>query len=279
MNILQAIILGLIQGLTEFIPVSSTAHLTICGHIFGIINDNQRWTSFLAIIQLGTLVAIIIYFYKDILKITSAFFIENFSKNRKKFKQQTIDARLGTFIIIGSVPIVLIALIFEDLIEGEGTKNLLVISLSLITIAIALFIAEKFKKMTKGIHDVGLKEALIIGFAQCLALIPGASRSGSTIMASMLLGMKREASARFSFLLSIPAIFGSGIYSLFKSLKFLSTDDILILILGVVISGIVGYLSIAFLLNYLKTKTTMLFIIYRIILGLIIFTFYLFNIL
>lgn len=279
MNILHTIVLGILQGLTEFIPVSSTAHLTICGHIFGIISDNQRWTSFLAVIQLGTLIAILIFFHKDIIKITSAFFLENFSKNRKKFKEQTIDARLGTYIIIASLPIVVVALLFEDLIEGEGTKNLLVISLSLITIAIALFIAERFKKLTREIQDVGLKEALIIGFAQCLALIPGASRSGSTIMASMFLGMKREPSARFSFLLSIPAIFGSGIYSLIKSLKYLSTDDIVILLLGVVISGIVGYLSIAFLLNYLKTKTTMLFIIYRIILCLVIIAIYLFNIL
>jgi len=278
MNIFEAIILGFLQGLTEFVPVSSTAHVTISGHLLGLINNNQQWTSFLAVIQLGTLIAIIIYFFKDILNISKSFFVENFTKNKKKLKEQSFEAKLGAYVIIASIPIVIVALLFEKVIEGEGTKNLWVISISLIIIAIALYIAERKAKLIKDLQNVGIKEAIIIGFAQCLALIPGASRSGSTIMASMFLGMKREAAARFSFLLSIPAIFGSGIYSFIKSLKYLNIHDFMILGIAVIISGIVGYLSISFLLNYLKSKTTMLFIIYRIIIGFTIIFLLIFNV-
>lgn len=271
MSILEAIILGIVQGITEFLPISSTAHLTITGKMLGLINNNkpEEWTAIIAIIQLGTLASILIYFAKDIYNIVIEFFRDNLVQ-RKSFKKQSLNSRLGWLVIIGTIPVVIIGLGFKDIIEGALTKNLYVIATSLIVLAIVLFIAEKTAKFKKGIEDVGIKEAIVVGIAQALALIPGSSRSGTTITAGLFMGMNREAAARFSFLLSIPAILASGLLQLKEGLKFLNNDYLFAIGVATVVSGISGYLAIDFLLKFLKKNSTNLFIVYRIVAGLII---------
>lgn len=271
MSIIEAVILGLVQGITEFLPISSTAHLTIAGKMMGLINADrpEEWTAIIAIIQLGTLVSILVYFAKDIYNILTEFFRDNLSQ-RKSFKQQSLNSRLGWLIIIGTIPVVIIGLGFKDLIEGALTKNLFVIATSLIVLAIILFIAEKTAKFNKKIEDVGVKEAIVVGIAQAFALIPGASRSGTTITGGLFMGLNREAAARFSFLLSIPAIFASGILQLKEGLEFLSSEHLIAVLVATVVSGISGYLAIDFLLKFLRKNSTTLFIVYRIAAGIII---------
>lgn len=271
MSIIEAIILGLVQGITEFLPISSTAHLTIAGKMMGLINADrpEEWTAIIAIIQLGTLASILIYFAKDIYNIVLEFFRDNLTQ-RKSFKQQSLNSRLGWLIIIGTIPVVIIGLGFKDLIEGALTKNLFVIATSLIVLAIILFIAEKTAKFNKKIEDVGIKEAIVVGIAQAFALIPGSSRSGTTITGGLFMGLNREAAARFSFLLSIPAIFASGILQLKEGLEFLSNEHLVAILVATIVSGISGYLAIDFLLKFLRKNSTTLFIVYRIAAGIII---------
>ena len=161
-------------------------------------------------------------------------------------------------------------LALKKIIEGNLTKEISVIAGSLIILAIILFFAEKYSKFRKEMPKLTIIDSLIIGFAQCLALIPGSSRSGTTITAGLFLGLTRETAARFSFLLSIPAILASGLYELYKSLSYINGNDVFILIISCIFAGVSGYLSIAFLINFLKTRTTMVFIVYRIILGVIL---------
>lgn len=277
MNIIEAIILGIIQGLTEFLPISSTGHLTLAGKLMGLISEEhpEQWTSFIAVIQLGTLVAILIYFWNDLWKITIEFLNENLLK-RKSFINQSENSKMGWYIILGSIPVVLIGMGFKDIIEGAFTKNLYVISISLIVLGIILSIAEKFGKFKKELKDIKWYDALIVGFAQSLALIPGSSRSGTTLTAGIFLGFKRETAARFSFLLSVPAILGSGLLQLFEALEYIDGSGIVTLVIATIASAISGYLTIEFLLKFLKKNSTMVFVIYRIVIGTIII-FMIFN--
>lgn len=271
MTIIEAIILGIIQGFTEFLPISSTGHLTVAGKLLGLISEDhpEQWTSFIAVIQLGTLVSILIYFWKDLWNILVDFLKENF-KERKSFSNQGFNSRTGWLIIIGSIPVVIIGILFKDLIEGSLTKNLYVISCSLIGLAILLAIAEKTAKFRKEIKDISIVNALFIGLAQAFALIPGSSRSGTTITGGLFVGLNRESAARFSFLLSVPAILGSGLLQLYEALEFVDSSMAINLIISTLFSGISGYIAIDFLLKYLRKNTTFLFIYYRIALGLII---------
>lgn len=270
MSIFEAIILGIIQGLTEFIPISSTAHLTLAGHLMGLIGaDNpERWTAFIAVIQLGTLAAVLVYFSKEIRTVPAVFLKENLGRGRLAFKNQSSESKLGWQIILGSIPIVAVGLVLKKIIESDITKDPTVIAISLITLAVVLAIAERTAKFRKELPDTSIKDAIIVGFAQCLALIPGASRSGTTLTAGLYLGIKREAAARFSFLLSIPAVFGSGLLEFYQSLSYITQDDAVAIIAAAIAAGISGYASIAFLLKFLRTRSTMLFIVYRILLGL-----------
>jgi undecaprenyl-diphosphatase len=272
MSLIQAIILGLIQGLTEFIPISSTAHLTIAGKLMGLITPEsyEHWTAFMAVIQLGTLVAVFVYFHQDIRTIPIVFLKENFTRNRKKIIEQSHESRLGFLILLGSIPIAVLGLALKKIIEGEFTKSLTVIAVSLILLGIILFIAEKTASFKREIKDLTWKDAILTGMAQSIALIPGSSRSGTTITAGLFLGMTRETAARFSFLLSIPAITASGLLELFKSMEFLTGADATNLIVSTIVSGISGYYAIAFLMKFLKTRTTITFIIYRVALGALI---------
>ncbi|PKL85164.1 MAG: undecaprenyl-diphosphatase UppP [Ignavibacteriae bacterium HGW-Ignavibacteriae-1] len=272
MSIIEAIILGIIQGLTEFIPISSTAHLTIAGHLMGLIDPDspEKWTAFIAIIQLGTLVAVLFYFRTDIYQIPKAFLSENLSK-RKPYKEQSYESRMGWLIIIGTIPIVIVGLLLKDFIEGSFTKELNVIAGSLIGLALILALAEKLSTRTKDMKAITMKDSIIIGIAQCIALIPGSSRSGTTITAGLFMGLNRETAARFSFLLSIPAILASGLLSVYQAMEYIDGSEAINLIVATIFSGISGYYAIDFLINFLKKHSTYIFIYYRIALGITIF--------
>jgi undecaprenyl-diphosphatase len=273
MNIFEAIFLGILQGLTEFLPISSTGHLTLAGKFFDLISTEEpyKWTSFIAVIQLGTMLAVILYFWKDIINIVKAFLNENVT-NKKKFNAQSLNSRLGWYVIIGTIPVVVIGLGFKHFIEGTFTKNLYVISFSLIILGVLLGIADKNGSYKKDITKIKWLDALIVGIAQACALIPGASRSGTTLTAGIFLGMDRETAARFSFLLSIPAVMASGLLELKQSLDYINFADSINLFTATLTSAVVGYLSIEFLLRYLRKKTTFIFVYYRIILGAVILT-------
>ena len=281
MSFLHAIILGLIQGLTEFIPVSSTAHLTIAGKMMGEVNNDQQWTAFIAVIQLGTLLAVIVYFWSEIINIIRGFLIANLAliKKRPITASERDHAWLGWLIIIGSLPIAVFGLLLKRIIEGPLTKDLRVIAASLIGLAILLTIAELVGKQRRDMNNIRLSDALAVGFAQVLALIPGSSRSGTTITAGLFSGLKREAAARFSFLLSIPAVAASGLLELPKALRpataaqalQAASPDWTAIIVATIVAAISGYLSIAFLLRYLQRHTTFVFVGYRIALGLFLF--------
>lgn len=269
MNFLDAILLGIIQGITEFLPISSTGHLTLAGKLLNLISREhpEQWTAFIAVIQLGTMLAVLIYFYKDLYGIVKDFINENLF-SRRSFSNQNLNSKLGWLIIVGTIPIVVMGLLFKQQIEGAFTKNLYVIALSLIVLGIILFVAEKISKFKKEIDQISIFDSIMIGIAQAISLIPGSSRSGTTITAGLFLGLKRDVAARFSFLLSIPAILASGMLQLYEALSFINSDMIINLIISTLVSAISGYLAIDFLIKYLKKKSTIIFVVYRIILGL-----------
>ena len=280
MNLIQAIILGIVQGLTEFIPISSTAHLVFASRWTDLYGGNaEQITATMAVIQLGTLAAVFVYFAADIWGISTAFVRDHFAlltgKRGMRFSGThgvrpmwlSDESWLGWLVIIGSIPIGTIGLLFKDFIEGPGTKNLWVISIMLIAVALLLALAELVGKQRKDIKHLGVTDAIVVGMCQVLALMPGASRSGSTIMGGLLAGERRETAARFSFLLSIPAITASGLLELRKALHILPAESFTPLIVGTIVSGIVGYLTIWFLIAFLRKNSTAVFIVYRLILG------------
>jgi undecaprenyl-diphosphatase len=290
MSLLQAIIIGIVQGLTEFIPVSSTAHLIFASKALNLFGgagaelQAQQTTATIAVVQLGTLLAVLIYFAPDILTIMVAFIRDHLAilsgggtrprESRAasgavvgRRSRLSDDARLGWLVIIGSIPVGVIGLLFKHQIEGTFTKNLWVIATMMIAIALLLAIAEKVGSQKRDMAELGLRDALAVGCAQVLALIPGASRSGSTIMGGLFAGEKRETAARFSFLLSIPAVAASGLLELKEAIHKLPPGSALPLIVATVTAGLVGYASIWFLLRYLRTHSTFVFIAYRLVLG------------
>lgn len=275
MNILQAIIIGLVQGLTEFIPVSSTAHLIFASRAIDLYAGAEQTlraeqtTATIAVVQLGTLIAVIIYFARDIIGITTAFISDHVRLLTSKGERTGLseNARLGWLVIIGSLPVGVIGLLFKKQIEGTFTKNLWVIATMMIVVALLLAVAEAVGRRVRTMQQLGVGDALAVGFAQVLALIPGASRSGSTIMGGLFAGETRETAARFSFLLSMPAIAASGLLELKEAVKKLPPHSALPLIVATVVAGLVGYASIWFLLRYLRTHSTGIFIGYRLIVG------------
>jgi undecaprenyl-diphosphatase len=280
MNLLQAIILGIVQGLTEFIPVSSTAHLVFASRWTGIYEGNpQQVTATIAVIQLGTLAAVFVYFAGDIFAISRNFIRDHWHfltrKRRMRFSGTggirplwlSEESWLGWLVIIGSVPIGTVGILAKDFIEGAGTKNLWIISIMLVAVALFLALAEAVGEKRKDIRHLGVVDAVTVGLSQVMALIPGASRSGSTIMGGLFAGEKRETAARFSFLLSIPAVTASGLLELREALRILPKDSFTPLVVGTIVAGVIGYLSIWFLLAFLRRNSTAVFIIYRIVLG------------
>ncbi len=269
MNILDAVILGVIQGFTEFLPISSTAHLTLAGRVLGLVTPatSTQWTAMLAVIQLGTAASVLLFFRAELLSIVSALGADLSDFRRARREGFRPDSRLAFLIAAGTVPIVVLGLLLQDLVESGITKNTTVIAWSLIALAVVLFLAERTGKRVRLLEDKKLPDAIVVGLAQAAALVPGASRSGTTITAGLFLGFTREAAARFSFLLSIPAVVASGLYELRLVREYLDPAQFLPLAVSVVVSGITGYLAIAFLLRYLQRHSTGVFIAYRILLG------------
>ncbi|MFN2532538.1 MAG: undecaprenyl-diphosphatase UppP [Pyrinomonadaceae bacterium] len=276
MTILQAIILGIVQGLTEFIPVSSTAHLVFAARAVGLYNglnktlQAEQTTATIAVIQLGTLLAVIIYFLRDIISILRAFIrdhIKLLTTKKSASARLSGDAWMGWLVIIGSIPVGVVGLLFKKQIEGTFTKNLWVIATMMIVVAVLLAASEIVGKRRRDMNQLGIKDALAVGFAQVLALIPGSSRSGSTIMAGLFAGETRETAARFSFLLSMPAIAASGLLELKEAITKLPPGSYRSLVVATVVSGFVGYLSIWFLLRFLRSHSTGVFIAYRMFIG------------
>lgn len=283
MNLLQAIILGIVQGLTEFIPISSTAHLVFASRWTNIYNGNpEQITATMAVIQLGTLAAVFVYFASDIWGISAAFVRDHWLLlTRKRMSRYSgtrgvrpiwlsQEAWIGWLVIVGSIPIGVAGLLFKETIEGPNTKNLWFISVMLIGVALLLLLSEYVGKQRKQMRDLGMTDAIVVGLAQVISLMPGSSRSGSTIMGGLFAGQTRETAARFSFLLSIPAITASGLLQLREAWNILPADSFTPLLVATIVSGIVGYISIWFLLAFLRKNSTAIFVIYRIVLGIVI---------
>ena len=268
MTLLEAAFLGIVQGLTEFLPVSSSAHLRIIPALAGWADPGAAFT---AIVQIGTLVAVLLYFGKDIFSIVRAV-VEGIVKRNPL---GSTEARMGWMIVAGTLPIVFFGLLFKSEIE-TSLRSLYWVSGALIGLALILSLAERHIKRRlekdlplKSMKEIGWKEALLIGLAQSVALIPGSSRSGVTITGGLFLNLSRETAARFSFLLSLPSVFAAAMLELYKTWGGItsSPDGITNIMIATLTAGIVGYASIAFLLNYLKKHTTTLFITYRLVAG------------
>ena len=273
MNTYIAVLLGVVQGLTEFLPISSTAHLTLIGKLLGLIDSNKspEWTAFLAIIQLGTLIAVLTYFARDVVNMALSLYRDVSTRGGGEgFRGYSFESRLALCVVAGTLPVAIIGFLAKRIIEGAFTKSTVVIICSLIVLALLLLIAERTARHTRSIEHITFKDAFVVGFAQVLALIPGSSRSGTTITASLFLGLTRPAAARFSFMLSIPAVLASGLYELLKIDKSVFTYGIENLVIATLVSAISGYLAISWLLRYLMGHTTLVFVWYRIGLGVVL---------
>lgn len=258
----QAGVLGVVQGLTEFLPISSTAHLRIVPALLGW---GDPGTAFSAVIQLGTLAAVLVYFAADIRRLAGAALRSLWRAEARR----SAEARLAWAIAAGNLPIVVLGLSFRGWIETEA-RSLFVIGTMLIVVAVALAVAERMASRTRDMAELGFWRVNLIGLFQALALLPGASRSGSTILGGLLLGLRRDEAARFSFLLGIPAILGSGLLQippLLEELQRGGQGGLAALAVGLVASALSGYAAIGLLLAYLRRRSTMLFVVYRLLLG------------
>lgn len=260
-NLLQAIVYGIVQGLTEFVPVSSTAHLRIVPALFGWPDPGAPFT---AVIQLGTTLAVVLYFWRELLHVVMAWIRGIFDSSVR----QSLEYRMGWYLILATIPVGVIGFLLRDQIE-TGARNLWLISVAMITLALVLLAAERVSTRTREEEDINGRDAAAIGVAQALALIPGASRSGTTITAGLFRGLTREAAARFSFLLSIPAVVASG---LFEARKIGDKGNAGAGITGValVFAFIVGLASIAWLIRWISRHSTYVFVWYRVALGLLV---------
>ena len=259
---LNAIILGIVQGLTEFLPISSNAHLRLVGLLLGTGRDPGA--AFTAIIQLGTELAVVVYFGADLWRIISRWFLALFGR----IPRNDPDAKMGWFIILGSVPIVVLGVIFQKTIETT-LRSLWVIAVTLIVFGILLGIADYVGAKKRRLRDLTAPHAAIYGGAQALALLPGVSRSGGTITAGLFLGYERAAAARYSFLLAIPAVFGSGLFELYKTIKSPGSEVFTAgeTAVATVVSFMVGLVVIVFFMNYISKRSFLPFVIYRLALG------------
>ena len=260
---LSVIILGIIQGIAEFLPISSSAHLIIFRDLFGIGSNigEDIALSFDIALHLGTLIAIIIYFFRDFWSM----FIKGITKGPKDK-----EGKLLWYIIIATIPAAIAGLLFEDIIENAIRTNFILIAIALIAMGNIIFIVDKKFKAKKTIKSMSIKDAIIIGCSQAFALIPGFSRSGTTITASRALGLNRTDSAKFSFFLSVPVVLGAVVIHLLKNGFSLIYANLSIFLVGVLVSFIAGLLCIEFLLKYLKKHDFKIFMIYRIILGVVV---------
>ncbi|BCJ77390.1 undecaprenyl-diphosphatase 1 [Catellatospora sp. IY07-71] len=260
-EIWQAIVLGIVEGITEFLPISSTGHLTITEKLMGLPIDDPAVTAFTAVIQIGAIAAVLVYFAKDIGRLASAWFKGLLSAPAR----QEFDYKFAWYVIAGSIPIGIVGFLGRDLITGP-LRSMWFVAGSLIVWSAVMAFAEYAATQTRGEKQLRLSDTLVIGFAQCLALIPGVSRSGATITTGLLRDIDRVTATRLSFFLGVPALTAAGIYELPEALGSPTVSG-LVLIIGTVVSFIVAYASIAWLLKFVAHHTLMTFVWYRVILG------------
>ncbi|TPW70927.1 undecaprenyl-diphosphate phosphatase [Schumannella sp. 10F1B-5-1] len=273
-DLLTAIILGIVQGLTEFLPISSSAHLRIVGEF--LLDGRDPGAAFTAITQLGTETAVLIYFWRDIVRI-----VGTWAKSLVgRAPRSDPDARMGWFIILGTIPIVVLGLLFQDDIETTF-RSLWFVAISLIVFGILLGVADRFAARTRTLDKLTFPHAVIYGLAQAAALIPGVSRSGGTITAGRLMGYDRPSAARYSFLLALPAVFGSGLYQVYKSVRGCDPSATagacapevfgpVETLVATVIAGVIGFAVIHFFLRYVSKGSFLPFVIYRVLLGVVL---------
>lgn len=257
----EAVVLGIVQGLTEFLPVSSSAHILIVSQFFGWQDPGAAFT---AVTQIGTEMAVIIYFRKDIWRIITTWVQSLYTPALRG----NIDARMGWYVIIGTLPIAILGFVFQDQIETVA-RNLWLVAGTLIVFGIILGAADRFGRKTKETDDLTVRDGILFGFGQALALIPGVSRSGATISAGLALGYSREAATRYAFLLAIPAVMASGLYEATK-IGDGPAPEWGPTIVATVIAFVIGYLVISWLIKYISTNSYMPFVIYRIALGVLV---------
>ncbi|NQX29979.1 undecaprenyl-diphosphate phosphatase [Microbacteriaceae bacterium VKM Ac-2854] len=266
MNILQAIILGIVEGLTEFLPVSSTGHLTIVEKLLGLQVDDLGVTAFTAIIQVGAIAAVLLYFRRDIIELVAAWF----TGLRHPSQRRRTNYRMAWFVILGSIPIGIIGFLGKDLISG-GLRNLWVVVAALVGWSVVMLIAERVGTETKDRRAITLKDTVVIGLMQCVALIPGVSRSGATISGGLFRGLDRVTATKFAFYLSIPALTAAGAYeALTAAGDVAATVGWVPTLVATVVSFLVAYASIAWLLRYVAGHGFGVFVIYRIGLAIVL---------
>jgi len=258
---LEAIVLGIVQGLTEFLPISSTAHLRIVPAFLGWEDPGAAFT---AVTQLGTMAAVVVYFRRDLLRIVIAW-ARGF---RDPEVRKTLDARLGWYIGLGTIPIAVFGFLFRNPIEN-GARSLYLIASALIVLGLVLLAADRLGRRERGFDTLSARDGALIGFAQALALVPGVSRSGATLTAGLFLGLERAAAARYSFLLSIPAVVLSGLFEL-RDIGGEGSASVPATAVATVLAFVVGYASIAFLLRFLVAHSTGVFVGYRVALGVLV---------
>lgn len=260
MGMLEALILGLVQGLTEFLPVSSSAHLRILGEF--LPNAQDPGAAFTAITQIGTETAVVVYFWRDIVSIAKHWWLALWGRIPRSYP----EAKMGWFIIFGSLPIVVLGVLFQTEIETT-LRSLWIVATTLIVFGIILGLADWLGRKNRSLDQLTWGRGLIFGFAQALALIPGVSRSGGTISAGLIMGFTRAAAARYAFLLAVPAVFGSGFYQLFKSGGEPVVYGPLETLAATLVAFVVGLSVIAFLMNWISRRSFLPFVVYRIALG------------
>jgi undecaprenyl-diphosphatase len=265
MSWLQVVVLSIVQGLTEFLPISSSAHLAIVSRVFFA---GDAGASFTAVSQLGTEAAVLVYFARDIGRILTAWF----AGLRTPALRDNVDYRLGWYVIIGTIPICVLGLLFKDVIRS-GARNLWVIATAMLVFSAVIAAAEYFGRQSRHAEQLTWRDGLLVGLAQCLALVPGVSRSGATISAGLFLGLDRALAARFGFLLAIPAVLASGLFSLPDAFdpvsEGMSATGVQLLV-SVVIAFVVGYAAVAWLLRFLTHHSMYWFVGYRVVLALIV---------
>lgn len=262
-SLLDALQLGVVEGLTEFLPVSSTGHLTIAEKVLDLPIDDKGVTAFTAIIQTGAIAAVLVFFYRDIARIVSAW-VRGLVRPEVR---GSFDYRFGWFVIWGSLPIGVISFLARDLVSGS-LRSLWVVAVALIGWSAVMWFAESRATQARHEQQTTLTDVLVMGFVQAVALVPGISRSGATISAGLLRGLDRVAATRLSFFLSIPALVGAGLYELKDAVK----EDVPAgaLVVGTVVSFVVAYASIAWLLRFVAGHRITLFVPYRVALGLLL---------
>ncbi|MFZ4065436.1 MAG: undecaprenyl-diphosphate phosphatase [Rhodoluna sp.] len=266
MTLFQAIVLGIVQGLTEFLPISSSAHVQIVSDLMkvpGLADTNSATTAFIATIQLGTEAAVLLYFGKDIIRLVKAFFAGLFNK----VARATADFKMALYVLIGSIPVGVAGLMFRHFIE-DTVRNLWVISFTLIFFGLVLLVADRLGSKAKSVDQLTTKSAIGFGLGQMLSLIPGVSRSGASISFGLFAGFNRASAARFSFLIGIPAVLASGLLQFSQSYQNLEQDALAGTVVATATSFVVGYLVIAGLLKYLAKGSFLPFVIWRVLVGL-----------